>query len=817
MRERGPDPAARVVNRAEGQIGNLVQAGHIDQVVFPPPERVGVAVVHRVRESETAGEVFVGRAQVVEQVATAYERGVGGVVLAGMGGVGKTTVAQHAAVQVVRQEWFPGGVFWVDMHGYSAERQVPASAVFGPLLRVFGVPGEQIPTDTGEQAAVYGQVLDQFAAQDSGVLLVFDNVAAGDQVRDLLPRQAPHRWLVTTRDTLHLPAAARVDLDVLASAEACALLDEVLGTASDPHELAAACGGLPLALRIAAALLLDEPELTPGELARQLRQAPGVEGYARGEQALAAVFDWSWLRLVEHHPDRARLLRLVCVAPGPDVSTASAAVLAECQVDQARVALRGLRHAYLLRPTGSDRWGPHDLIRAHTTNREAPGLDATGLAASRARLFEHFAQTANAADERLRALPGDRVEGRFADSVEALQWLDAERACLVDAVIEAATTDDHEHAARLGTALSTYLTWRWYLTDLVTVATHARASATHLDRGTFANCTVILANALSRSRRFDEAVVLQVSAATVYSEAGDAGGEAATWNNLGNILLNLRRIGESVQAHARARELYRAIGDPRNEGAALSNLGLALHESRRFEEALAVLEHASELFGDLGDRRGEMVARASAGAVLREVGRLDEAAVALQIALDAALEMEDVYSEATARDNLAATIASAGRPGEAIAVYERNLALAERLGDRHMEGLTWNNLGSTFREAGQLDRAVVAHGRAEELFRANGERYLEAAAANNAAVAQLDAQLFQAAADTLLRTEQLFLDSGDGGGVAVVLQNLGRAMWGLERPTEAKAYWSRARTAFLELGDVAGAARMEQNLRREIG
>ncbi|MFC7617302.1 hypothetical protein ACFQV2_31640 [Actinokineospora soli] len=87
--------------------------------------------------------------------------------------------------------------------------------------------------------------------------------------------------------------------------------------------------GLPLALRVVAPLLADEPHLAPAELAAQLRAAPGVDGYAHGEQAVAAVLDLSWQRLLDQHPERARTLRLLCLAPGPDVSTDTAAALTD--------------------------------------------------------------------------------------------------------------------------------------------------------------------------------------------------------------------------------------------------------------------------------------------------------------------------------------------------------------------------------------------------------------------------------------------------------------------------------------------------------
>lgn len=128
-------------------------------------------------------------------------------VMAGMGGMGKTALARHAAAEMAGRGWFPGGVFWVDLHGYSGEGKVGATSVFSPLLRQLGVAGEKVPVEVGEQATVYHQVLDQLAERAECVLLVLDNVATGEQVRDILPRKGAHRSVVTTRDTLDLPCA----------------------------------------------------------------------------------------------------------------------------------------------------------------------------------------------------------------------------------------------------------------------------------------------------------------------------------------------------------------------------------------------------------------------------------------------------------------------------------------------------------------------------------------------------------------------------------------------------------------------------------
>ena len=230
---------------------------------------------------------FVGRVTEVEQIlawlapATAIESA--SMVVAGMGGVGKTALARHAATMAVERGWFADAVI-VDMQGYSPGSRIEAVHVFAPLLRALHVPTAEIPSTLSEQAVLYTQVMEEFAEQQRRVLLVLDNVASSDQVRDLIPGLHAHRVLITTRDTLTLPGAHHLPLEVLPAGHCVALLDQALRErrpgddriVRDPvrtERLAEACGRLPLGLRIAAGILADEHTMDVAALADELGQA----------------------------------------------------------------------------------------------------------------------------------------------------------------------------------------------------------------------------------------------------------------------------------------------------------------------------------------------------------------------------------------------------------------------------------------------------------------------------------------------------------------------------------------------------------------
>ncbi len=60
-------------------------------------------------------------------------------VVAGLAGVGKTTLAIHARHAAIQQGWFGGAVLFIDLHGYDDQRVEPAQTL-DAFLRALGCP-----------------------------------------------------------------------------------------------------------------------------------------------------------------------------------------------------------------------------------------------------------------------------------------------------------------------------------------------------------------------------------------------------------------------------------------------------------------------------------------------------------------------------------------------------------------------------------------------------------------------------------------------------------------------------------------------------
>ncbi|KOT39448.1 regulator [Streptomyces caelestis] len=614
--------------------------------------------------------------------------------VSGLGGIGKTALAVETAHLARERGWFPGGVLFIDLHGYDRE-PVTADRALQALLRALGTPPEHIPTTTDERAALYRSTLATRADERGAVLVLADNASSPDQVRPLLPGDSRHHVLVTSRDRLPQLGARLVPLDQLSPREAYELLDRALRIAApddsrvadDPdtaERLAGLCGHLPLALQIAAALLAEDPDKPVDELVAELTESRDrLDHLDDGERSVRAAFELSYRRLPS---EQARLLRLLALAPGAEVSDQVVAALVGAEVPPAR-ELKALVRAHLLE-RGSGRWRLHDLVRAFGAGVVAghAALREEGETA-RARVLVFYALRSAAAHVWFSALPVKLEPQPFADRAQAVAWLDDERAGLVAATLWVREERYASVALELAGMLTVYLGWRRHFDDLITI-NRATQEVAHRagNRPGEAQAWLGLGAALMQSGRLREASEALTSARDLYRAVGDHHGQAAAWDNLGFVLQEAGMMDEAISAHAYARDLFRALKDRRGEAKAWDNLGCSLDEAGRPEEAIEALISARDLYRAAGDRQGEASAWGNLGVALAAAGRAEEAIGAYGKALKVLHEFENWFETGRMLRNLAAAQTHLQRLADARTSYLRAADAFTRAGSPAQAG-----------------------------------------------------------------------------------------------------------------------------------
>ncbi|MFE3252305.1 BTAD domain-containing putative transcriptional regulator [Streptomyces sp. NPDC059209] len=687
------------------------------ELARPTEETAPVVTFTRPAQLPATVPDFTGRDLFVRELGNRLAAAEGSVMavsaLAGIGGVGKTTLAVHVA-HAARPR-FPDGQLYVDLQGAGARFAEP-EAVLGSFLRALGTPDSAIPDSLDERSALYRSALD-----GRRVLILLDNARDAAQVRPLLPGTEGCAALVTSRVRMvDLEGAHLVDLDVMSPEEALQLFTRIVGQERVTSEreaaldVVAACGFLPLAIRIAASRLASRRTWTVSVLAAKLAdERRRLDELQAGDLAVKATFELGYGQL---EPAQARAFRLLGLADGPDISLAAAAAVLDLPPHDTEDLLESLVDTSLLESAAPGRYRYHDLVRLYA--RACADRDEqprTGIDAALFRLLDFYLATTARVYTIER--PGDRLKDHlepteyeglvFTDRHEAQDWLYAEADCLLACARQAAG------GSRLRAAVD--LLWaaqglaesgansKSYETAARSALAAARAAG---DARTEGRARTSMTNVHLVAGRYEEADDEARQAEALAQSVRDPAPVYWSDNDRGIIAFNQGRFQDAEKHLFRAMEGSRADGNRPGEASALCNLSRIQHYLGRTSQAVALAEQGVEVYDSIGHTLRLSNARFALGIALTNAGRHTEALEQLAEALEGFEANRQRLWEGTTHFRISQAHFAAHRAGAAAQHAEQALAIGCIGGDRTRANVLIT-LGRALESLGQADRARV--------------------------------------------------------------------------------------------------------------
>ena len=610
---------------------------------------------------------FTGRRAELE-VLLAAARSASVVAIDGMGGVGKSALAVHAAHRLTAG--FPGGQLYLDLHGFTPgrERVEPAEGL-RVLLAALGLPPGRIPDGVAERAALWRSEL---ATRRAIVLL--DNAADADHVRALLPGAGQSFVVITSRRRMvELDGVRPISLDILPAQEAAQLFVESAGGVrpGDVGEVLRRCGNLPLAIRVAAARLRHRPAWTLDTLVERMRE---------GELAVSDVFEVSLRQL---DAAQRRMFGLLGAVPGEDVDAYGAAALAGIPLANARSLLEDLVDVHLLQEPATGRYRMHDLLRKAARADDAAGDPAPAIA----RLADFYLGGMLAVKEQLEILiplpvtvtqPPPALPD-LADYETAVDWMDTEWANLT-AVFSLAVQLGLD-AASVG------------LGQLATISYGRRGGAAELHRG--------LKVSLPAAERLGQRRVL-----------------TSHRYLLGAVLMRLGRLEEATPHLEAARRLMAAEGDTISEAITLLQLADIRTYSADPEGAVELLRRATALRPPseavrvrVGTGLGQALVRSAQHAEARDVVR----------ELMASTHGQDRQTERMCLEVLGRAALGMGDARAALDLAEQTVAIDRAIRHPIFEAASLTDAAVALRHLGRPEDATARHGEAMRILERAGE------------------------------------------------------------------------------------------------
>ncbi|WP_422753586.1 NB-ARC domain-containing protein [Micromonospora sp. WMMD708] len=600
-------------NELSGSVTGLsVQAGAIHGGVhftgvaaepLPTPRQLPAPSPHftdRSREMSELDDLFAEGGNVVA-------------VLCGQGGVGKSALARQWAHG--RQARFPDGQLYVGLRGFSDDQPLDPGVALTAFLRALGVAPERIPLDLAEQVALYRTL-----TVNRALLVLLDDAFSAGQVRPLLPASTSAMVMVTSRRRLTglIPEGARLlDVGPLPARQAVALLGRMVGrerivSESEPaEELAGICGGLPIALLVAAGRLASRPKLTVrrmvAELADEAQRLAGLS--LEDDMSVRTMFNFSYQALT---PGAAALYRRLALHPGTEFGLdLVVAVAGPDRGQRARVgaAVGELLNVSLLEEVSEDRFRYHDLIELHARELAEQYDTPEDRQATVRAMLEFYLAAARRADlvvtpyrRRLPYVYLQPLDGppEFTDRAAALGWLERERINLMEAGRTALRLDYHELAWQLSDVMWPLLLYVKNYRDRLEIDERG-VQAARAWGNVWAEADMLKRLSRACSRVGDQGAAERHGLAAVdrYRQAGDVQGVIDAEEGLATLYADTSREELAAEVYARVLAERRALPDVRSVGLSCLNLGTLRTRTGRPHDALPLLVEARKIFAEL--------------------------------------------------------------------------------------------------------------------------------------------------------------------------------------------------------------------------
>lgn len=577
-------------------------------------------------------------------------------VLHGLGGVGKTALAQKFAERI-RKEYDTH--IYLDLLGMSASPLSPDD-VMTQILREFD---PNIPDGIAME-----KLQDQYVSlvNRERILLLLDN-ARDDQQVVPLNKSNNSCLLVTSRESSFLMGAKIRKIEQMTSEDAKALLFSIAGEErfeGRGDELAHLAGYLPMALLPLAALLAknymeDAAELVQKYQTRKERLSLSNPSY-RDNITVYASFDLSYETLSD---ELRRYWRQLAVFPGDFHNGGPAYVWNVETKEKLDDSLKRLcQHNLLNGNKDTERYRLHDLARDYLNEKIRENSDEE-LRHVNQRHSEYYALVIKTANSFIEA-------GRYHD---ALYYFDLERLNIVAGREWAKTFSDQNYfAAQL------FLDYSRFSPEMIALRLHPRNA-------------------------------IEWHTATLHS-ARQLKNQEAEVSALRDLGLVYRSVGEyqyAISLYKQAVAASRQYNNSRMESEVLSNLGIVYSDLVRFRTAFAHQRRAMQIAEKIEDQPLKSKILGNIGQIYRRIDPYS-AITYFEGALQIDQETKNQRDEGFHLGNLGRTYLDLEKLDKAIDLLERALQFAREMSDRESEGCFLGDLGVAYSRVGNRMNGIQA-------------------------------------------------------------------------------------------------------------
>jgi tetratricopeptide (TPR) repeat protein len=231
----------------------------------------------------------------------------------------------------------------------------------------------------------------------------------------------------------------------------------------------------------------------------------------------------------------------------------------------------------------------------------------------------------------------------------------------------------------------------------------------------------------------DEAIALYNQSLEINERIGNVQGKAATLHCLGVLYANKGEVDQAITLYNQSLEINERIGNVQGKAATLHELGILYANKGEVDQAIALYNQSLKIEEGIGNVQGKAATLHCLGVLYADKGEVDEAIALYNQSLEITQRIGDVKTKAATLQNLGLIYANKGDVDQAIALFNQSLEITQRIGDVKTKAATLQNLGLIYANKGDVDQAIALFNQSLEITQRIGDVQGKAATLHNLA------------------------------------------------------------------------------------
>ena len=242
-----------------------------------------------------------------------------------------------------------------------------------------------------------------------------------------------------------------------------------------------------------------------------------------------------------------------------------------------------------------------------------------------------------------------------------------------------------------------------------------------------------MAGLKAQQGEIEQAITLYNQSLQIFESINDVRAKAATMHAMADLKAQQGEIEQAIALYNQSLEIEDSINNVRGKTTTLHQIAGLKAQQGEIEQAITLYNQSLQIYESINDVRGKATTLHNMAGLKAQQGEIEKAIALYNQSLEITDSINDVRGKATTLHNMAGLKVQQGEIEQAIALYKQSLEIFESINDVGGKAATLHEMGHLKAQQGEIEQAIALFNQSLEIKESINDVGGKAATLNNLA------------------------------------------------------------------------------------